>query len=307
MDFDVTIDREKFIGGSDIPAIMGISPFKSRWELLLEKAGLKERDFDGNRYTEYGHIIEPKIRAYINEVNAMAFEPNQVIDGDLRFHTDGVWGDDQKDKWVLEIKSTSQIHKSVKEYKMYLVQLLKYMEANKAMFGVLAVYHRPEDFNEEFDKDRLQVFCIDADDYTDLLAEINSEIDRFRFDLAMLKENPLMTEEDFLPTAVVEAANKVAVLESRMAEYKAIEAEYKAMKQSLYEAMEKHGIKSWTTFNGTKITRVDGTEDILKLVSVFDTDAFAESHPRLFKKFSKSVEKKTSGKAGYVKITLPKE
>lgn len=302
MDFDVTIDREKFIGGSDIPAIMGISPFKSRWELLLEKAGLKERDFEGNRYTEYGHIIEPKIREYINFVEEYNFEPNQVIDGDLRFHTDGFDTDT-----VLEIKSTSQIHETVGEYKIYLVQLLKYMEANNARYGILAVYNRPEDFSEEFDPNRLQTFDIDIRDYYELREEIDYELDRFRSDLAMLKENPLMTEEDFLPTAVVEAANKVAALECRMAEYKAIETEYKAMKQSLFEAMEKHGIKTWETFNGTRLTRVDATEGTVKMVNEFDTESFAESHPRLFKKFSKSVEKKTSGKAGYVKITLPKE
>ena len=33
----VAKDRHKYIGGSDIPIIMGISPFKSRYDLLLEK------------------------------------------------------------------------------------------------------------------------------------------------------------------------------------------------------------------------------------------------------------------------------
>ncbi len=257
--------------------------------------------FSGNKYTEYGHIIEPKIREYINSIHDTKFEPNQVIDGDLRFHTDGFFCNT-----VLEIKSTSQIHETVDEYKIYLVQLVKYMEANKAAYGILAVYHRPEDFSEEFDPDRLQIFYIERCNYTDLLDEVNREIDRFRSDLARLKENPLLTEEDFQPKEVIEAASKVVALESRMAEYKAIEAEYKAMKQSLFEAMEKHNIKSWETFNGTKITRVDGTAASVTKVTEFDSEAFAESHPRLFKRFSKTVEKKTKGKAGFVRITLPK-
>ena len=45
---NVRVDREKYIGGSDIPIIMGISQFKTRFDLLLEKAGLKENTFDGN-------------------------------------------------------------------------------------------------------------------------------------------------------------------------------------------------------------------------------------------------------------------
>ena len=51
---NVLINRDKYIGGSDISAIMGISPFKTRWEVLQEKAGLLESEFTGNKYTEYG-------------------------------------------------------------------------------------------------------------------------------------------------------------------------------------------------------------------------------------------------------------
>ena len=65
-EFDVSQDRNKYIGGSDLPVICGISKFKSRYQLLLEKAGLAEDTFCGNRYTEYGHYIEPFIRDHIN-------------------------------------------------------------------------------------------------------------------------------------------------------------------------------------------------------------------------------------------------
>ena len=44
-EFDVAEGRDKYIGGSDIPVIMGLSPFKTRWQLLLEKAGLEESSF----------------------------------------------------------------------------------------------------------------------------------------------------------------------------------------------------------------------------------------------------------------------
>ena len=57
-------DREKYIGGSDIPIIMNLSPFKSRYDLLLEKAGYKEDTFSGNIFTEYGNIMEEKIREH---------------------------------------------------------------------------------------------------------------------------------------------------------------------------------------------------------------------------------------------------
>lgn len=301
MEFDVTIDRDKYIGGSDISVIMGISTFKTRWELLLEKAGLKENEFTGNQYTEYGHKIEPQIREHINRLYNTNFEPNQIINGIFRGHTDGFNGE-----CVLEIKSTSHIYDSVDEYTVYLVQLVKYMEENKVKKGLLAVYERPEDFSLEFDEERLTVYPVDADTYVNLLEKVNAEIARFCEDLARLKDNPLLTEEDFQPHELVTLSNKVMVLERRMAEYKAIEEEHKAMKQALYDAMVKHNVKTWETFNGTKITKVDETPTTTKTVTEFDTDTFKAEHPDIYKQYSKDVPKVTKGRAGYVKITLPK-
>ena len=80
---DVKVDREKYIGGSDIPIIMGISHFKTRFDLLLEKAKLKENDFDGNDYTEYGNTMEPKIRQYINVLFKRDFKEDKLIKDDV--------------------------------------------------------------------------------------------------------------------------------------------------------------------------------------------------------------------------------
>lgn len=73
MQDSVSIDREKFIGGSDIPIIMELSPFKSRFDLLLEKAGYKHNDFKGNVFTEYGNTMESKIRDHVNNITGEAF------------------------------------------------------------------------------------------------------------------------------------------------------------------------------------------------------------------------------------------
>ena len=301
MEIDVTIDRDKFVGGSDIAVIMGISSFKTRWNLLLEKAGLKENEFEGNQYTTYGHEIEPKIRAYINRRYNTNFVPNQIIVGDFRGNTDGFNGE-----CVLEIKSTSHIYDNVDDYIVYLVQLVKYMEVNNVKKGLLAVYERPEDFDLEFNAERLKIHPIEAEAYKDLLEKVNAEIERFRNDLARLKENPLLSEEDFQPHELVALSNKVMLLESRMAEFKNIEAEHKAMKQALFDAMVKYDVKSWETFNGTKITRVDAVAGGVEIVTEFDTDTFQTEHPKLYKKYCKDVEKKTRARAGFVKITLRK-
>lgn len=294
----VTIDRDKYIGGSDIPIIMGISPFKTRFDLLLEKAGLKEDDFNGNEYTEYGNVLEPKIREYVNKAFDKEFIEGKHINGDIRVHTDG----EDKDS-ILEIKTTSQIHEKLDDYKVYLVQLLFYMQETKKCFGYLAVYERPENFNEEFDSDRLRTYRLDIENYKDLLEQINKAVDQFRIDLVKVKENPFITEEELLPVDLTELSNKVVTLENQLTEMKKVELQVKELKTQLKAAMEKNNIKKWETPNGVKITLVADGED--KIVKKFNEQLFKENNLDLWGKYSEDVVQK--GKTGYVKITLPKE
>lgn len=299
-EFDVSIDRDKYIGGSDIPAILGISKFTTRWQLLLEKAGISKRDFGGNRYTEYGHVIEPQIRDHINLVYNTNFIPNRVIDGDIRYHSDGFDG-----KRVLEVKSTSDIFSSADNYKVYLVQLLFGMYMNDVQKGILAVYDRPDDFNPVFDFTRLQVFEISLMQYYSLLDHVIKEVDKFRIDVERLKENPLLSEEDFLPAGnLVTLADKVAKFENQLAALKEIEVQCKEAKKQLYNEMVKRGVKSWSMPNGTKITMVAETPAGTKTFTEFDSEAFKAENPSIYQKYLKKVEKKTPGKAGYVRITM---
>ncbi len=293
----VTVDREKYIGGSDIPIIMGISPFKTRFDLLLEKAGLKEDDFTGNEYTEYGNIMEPKIRNYMCEIDHTEYKEDKLIKDDVRCHVDGYDG-----AVIIEIKTTSQVHKNIDEYKVYLVQLLFYMYHYNKELGQLCVYERPDDFNEKFDKKRLQVFDVELDNYKELIEQINRAVDQFRIDLAKVKENPFITEEELLPVDLTELSNKIVVLENQLVEMKKVETQAKELKAQLKMAMENNNIKKWETPNGVKITLVADGED--KVARKFNETLFKENNLDLWDEYSEEVVQK--GKAGYVKITLPK-
>lgn len=295
----VTVDREKYIGGSDIPIIMGISPFKSRFDLLLEKAGLKENNFTGNEYTEYGNVMEPKIREHLNLTagTGCEFKEYKKVNGDIRCHLDGY-----NEHEVLEIKTTSQIHEKVEDYKVYLVQLLFYMFNVDCENGLLAVYERPEDFNEKFDSKRLKLYSIELSSYKGLLEEINKAVEQFRIDLAKVKENPFITEEELLPVDLTELSNKIVVLENQLVEMKKVETQAKELKAQLKMAMENNNIKKWETPNGVKITLVADGED--KVARKFNETLFKENNLDLWDEYSEEVVQK--GKAGYVKITLPK-
>ena len=196
MQTSVSEERWRFIGGSDIPIIMNLSPFKTRWQLLKEKAQVEEPRSFSTIYTEYGNVMEPKIRAYVNEALGFNFEEGKAIGGDIRIHTDG---EDVLKRCILEVKTTSKIYDSVSEYKHYLVQLLFYMNERDFDDGLLAVYERPEDMDTAFDSERLTVYSVQRKDYTDLIAEIYEEIDLFRRDLEKVKTNPFITEDELIP------------------------------------------------------------------------------------------------------------
>ena len=291
-------NREKYIGGSDIPIIMGLSQFKSRFDLLLEKAELKENNFDGNEYTDYGNILEPKIREHINRFYETNFEEYKKINNDIRCHLDGFNG-----QCVLEIKTTSQIKENVNDYKVYLVQLLFYMQNVEVERGMLAVYERPEDFNEEFDGERLQIFFININDHKELLDKINKAVEQFRIDLVKIKENPMLTEEDLIPTDLTELSNNILELEKQLAAYDELKKQYDTQKENLRQAMIKNEIKKWTTPNNVQITLIADIED--KEVLKFNEEKFKEENEDIYNKYLETKIQK--GRKGSVKITLPKE
>lgn len=293
-------DRWKYIGGSDIPIIMGISHFKSRWDLLLEKAQLKEDDFDGNEYTEYGNVLEGKIRDFINGMVKKPFKEDKVIKGDFRYHSDGFNGE-----CVLEVKTTSQIKKNIDGYKVYLVQLLFGMYMHEVNEGILAVYERPKDFDTEFDSNKLTLFTINRKDYEDLLQDILREINQFEKDLAYIKENPFATEQDLQPNEIIQLSNKVVELENRLKEFKELENQYKDFKDKLFQAMKKNNITKWATDGGVKFALVE-IEDKLEIEPKFNEEKFAMENQDLYLKYIEQKEVFKKGKS-YLKVTLPKE
>lgn len=319
MQASVKENRERFIGGSDIPVIMEISPFKKRFDLLLEKAGYKDNDFDGNVYTEYGNKLEPIIRDYINKDLESPFvegkHTREATEGEtigVRLHTDGERLVAPGEYEVLEIKTTGTIYDDVNDYKIYLVQLLYYMVNLGAESGLLAVYERPDNLSEAFEAERLHLYSIDIADYGDLLAEIESAIERFIDDLEKVKENPFISESELLPNEITDITRRIIAFESQLAYFKEIEAKAKSEKARLKEAMQAAGVKSWTTPNGYKITLVaDGIDKTIEEESL-DLDSLKRDLPELFRDKADGgyIEKITvtkKGKAGYVKITEPKK
>lgn len=296
---DVTKDRDKYLGGSDVPCVLNISKFKTRWRLLQEKARIVDMEEVNNAYVDFGNALEPKIREFINCKYGFNFVEDKIINGFMRYHADGV---DRSSEMVLEIKTTSTIHNNLKNYDYYLCQLLVGCKLFGYDTGVLAVYERPEDFSYEFNAGRLQVFFVNVSEHKDFLETIEREISRFRSDWLKLLENPFITEEELQPNEVVEVANRVLVLEQSIALMKETEKELKSAKAELKRLMEENNIKKWETPSGIKITLVPDGDDTV--VSAFNEERFKAEQPELYHSYLEDRMK--PGRAGYVRISVPK-
>lgn len=297
----------------EISTILGINKFKTRWELLQEKAGIIEPEEVDNEYTRFGEKLEPLIRGFINETEKDKFLEDTVVEEhDIisnRCNYDG-----KNKTTALEIKTTSIVHEDIRDYKCYVVQLLWGMMLDKLKKGKLAVYNRPDDFDEEFDPFRLQIFDINIKDYKDWIEEINLAVEQFRIDLQKLKENPFMSEEDLYPKELVEMGNKLVELEEALLDYKEVQKIYDDFKAHARELMIENGMKTLTINDRIKITNIQDTPDKIVEEEYYDEDKFIRENPKLHEEYhNKLAEYKDTrnvikkGRKGYLRITLQEE
>ena len=311
----VTIDRHKYIGGSDLPSILGLNAKygTSVFEFAKQKAGIIPNLFKGNQFTKYGQIMEPTIRDYINSTTGANYLEDTIIDEEkhLRGNTDGI--DSKADIPILEIKTFGD----TLDVDYYTPQCQFYMEMFNEDSCLLVGYKRPADFytgvdydlehedsnfNLEFDENRIETYVIKRD--PKLWAKIYERIVAFQNAVEELKQNKEMTEDDFnsilYGNELVALTNKVQVLETTLASYKDIEKEYKDIKEKLYKVFEEKGLISFNT--GTmKITKVAPTS--YETVSI-DSKKLQDEEPTVYEKY-KTV--KTTTKKGYILITTNKE
>lgn len=293
-DKNVTENRRMFVGGSDVPIILGLSKYKTAFELAKEKVGLAPQVFDGNEYTTFGQIMEPQIRDYINAINGTNFVPDTTINKEkyIRGNCDGA---DYDEQLLLEIKT----HGKKPTIEVYEVQVQTYLHEFELPAAWLALYERPDNFDAEFDPERLKIEVVHYDEAK--ANEIMQQIELFWKRCEVLKANPGLTEAEFYSIGV-ESENELAVVarqveqfEMQLASYKDLETQYKSMKERLYELMLEHKVKSFETEN-LLITLVAPTTS-----TSIDSKALKEEMPEVAAKYSK-----TSPKKGYAKISTKK-
>jgi len=75
---DWLLQRKKFITASDVPALLGESRWRTRAEVIAEKAG-QPRSFEDNLRMYFGRIGEAHVLLALQELTGIAVTPNSLL------------------------------------------------------------------------------------------------------------------------------------------------------------------------------------------------------------------------------------
>lgn len=299
---NVSENRDKFIGGSDIPIIFNVSKFKTRNQLLLEKAGETVNEFVGNKYTEYGNTMEPKIRDYINDKFKIDFKEDCLIDNKYRCNVDGKATTFSGEDMLLEIKTCNkETFKSNEIDLVYNLQIQFYLMVYNIEKCILVKYLRTNEFNETLEKEKVKEIMIEAD--YQLQRDIKEEVDNFLNDLGRIKMGGLPSENN----EAKEIMAKLDAVNYRLNELEPLLEERKELTNKMLQFMEITKHKKIEFSNGDSITYVEKKEPTIEIKEVFNIDKFKEERPRIYKNFLEEKEIKKSGRKAYIKINKKKE
>lgn len=316
MNNNVEINRDKYIGGSDYPIIIGISKYKKVNELAGEKAGVILNTFEGNIYTKFGKFAEPIIRNWLNKTYNTQFKEDTFMEEladslSLRGNVDGY---DKQLNLILEIKTTSDFEKNQNVYE---AQVRFYQKLVKNSKGFIIALERTNKMLELFknnELEELKQIILDKlnnndFDYLELskvLTKEKKEIENSCIEFTnLVNEIALLgtIEINQLPQEYTEYAIDIS---REFLEFKRIEEQLKQKREQLFELMQEYNVKRISNDYAT-ITRVDPKQDKDYTNYIVNSEIPPHQLIDLINKKIVIVEKKTrKGAKGFVKITEKK-
>ena len=279
--------RAKGIGGSEAAAILGLSKWKTPYQVWQDKRGLS-----GERETseamEWGTILEPVIRQKYSDVTGRIVRlPGHLQDAEHSFMLgtlDGIT-DDQR---VLEVKTSRSLQDwgepGTDEIPMvYLIQVQHYMRITGLTVADVAVLLAGSDF---------RIYEVPADkELQDMLVE--REYEFWNLVQTGIPPEPISYADAVkryrtsTSKAVTASPASVAAFEA----LKAIKEQYKVIEQS-EEAAKTIIMKELA--EADTLLALDGTPIVTwkqsKESQRFDAKAFQAEHPELYKQYLKTIE-----------------
>lgn len=278
--------RAKGIGGSEAAAVMGLSPWKTPYQVWQDKRGLSGTR-EETQAMKWGTILEPVIRQqYAEETGRIVRLPGHLVDEEYPFMLATV--DGISEDRVLEVKTSRGMSEwgepGTDEIPMvYLIQVQQYMRVTKLSLADIAVLIGGSDF---------RIYTVEEDKE---LQEMIIEREMAFWKLVQDNTPPEpITYADAIKRYRTSKAGSVMASPAGIAAYetlKAIKEQYKVIEESeeIAKAIIMKELGESDTFMGPEGNPLV-TWKQSKSSDKFDVKAFQATYPEIYKEFLKHTE-----------------
>lgn len=226
--------RQQGIGGSDMPVILGDSPYRTALELYEEKIAdtIVEKT---SHIMERGNRYEPRIRSFYNMLYDTNFEPALFEMDFLRVSLDGL----DKDS-ICEIKTAGKdAHEEARlgrVPKKYYAQVQHALMVSRKSECIYISYCDPSwDETQEIKKEFLAVVCVKPD--LEYQEKIYNAAKVFWYDHVLKRIPPKPTEKDFKP--LLGLAPQMHQWKKLDSQIKELEGKRDSLREEILSAAEK--------------------------------------------------------------------
>lgn len=285
--------RQEYLGGSEVAAALGKSPYQTPFQLWLLKTGRREPQ-TSTPITEMGHILEPVCAEKFTEMTGLKVrnisEPYEHQEYSfLRGNIDRqiVSSDKHPGPGVLEIKTTNsfRLRNEPNEYPIsWHFQLMHYLMLTGYSYGYLMILERDTGYfhdpiyierNEELIAINTQKVIEWWEDH--VIADVPPD--------AMTDEDLLILYPDAKEGETVEANPKLYAYFQQLQKVRERLDEYKTHKESLEHLLkEELGNAEHMTLAGRRLLSWKNSTQ-----RRFDTTTFRKEYPQLYKQFLKET------------------
>jgi len=278
------VERKKGIGGSDAPAVLGVSPWRTPLQVYLEKRGELNGSFDSPAM-QWGRRLEPMVRQeYANQTGRQVVIPNTILRHPhydwMLGNVDGIADGNR----VLEIKTTRSADgwgepgtDEIPDY--YQVQVQHYMVVTGLVLADVAGLIGGSDFRlYEVNADpELQSMIVDWEAaFWESVKKGHEPDPRTAADIKIKFGKHSVARQVQATDEVVDAIRELREI-----------AEMKKQEDTLKTIIQAHMKDGDTLCHGDKVL---ATWKQSKPPVRFDAKAFEENHPKLFQKYAKEGE-----------------
>lgn len=285
------LDRQKYLGGSDVAGILGISPWRTALDIYLDKVQPRKEEISPQKQKIFtrGQRMEPYIIDLLSEETGLkiAKRGHRYLDPELPYIAAEIDAETESGENI-EIKTVSPF--KARDWGEQQTDSIPVYYTAQAMHGLMVTGKKVCVFGVLIGGDDFRVYRVERDDET--IAAIRAKEVEFWKRVVNLTPPPIINEHDVKryfdrdAGSSIEANGKMISLinELRMLKVRKDEADkdIQMIEEQIKLIMQQHSIVTidqrqiitWKTQSSTR----------------FDISAFKNTHPGIFDKFKKTTQ-----------------